>query len=250
MTSGFLGEMIGKEVKEGKFDKAILVTGMTEWHGEHMPLGADYIAPMALAEEVAKRVDGVLVLPPIPYGFSPHYSTFPFVISIRSETLHNLLLDIFDSLNRNGIKRLLILNGHDGNISIIDNASREFRRRHPEFKIAVLEAWWVEIGALLPKDTFDVWDGLGHGGEGETSLMMAVRPDLVKLEYAKGVVPDLPQHIQIKWNFEELTPYGVTGDPTKASREKGEKIKKALVDLVVSFLKDMDAKNWEYGYKK
>ena len=80
--------------------------------------------------------------------------------------------------------------------------------------------------------------------------MMAVRPDLVKLEYAKGVVPDLPQHIQIKWNFEELTPYGVTGDPTKASREKGEKIKKALVDLVVSFLKEMDAKNWEYGYRK
>ncbi len=114
-------------------------------------------------------------------------------------------------------------------------------------KICVLEAWWTTARELLPKGMFEVWDGLGHAGEGETSIMLAINPKLVEMKYARGTVPELPSHVKIKWVFEELTPYGATGDPSKANKEKGEKMMKALIDHVASFIEEMDKKDWTYG---
>jgi creatinine amidohydrolase len=74
--------------------------------------------------------------------------------------------------------------------------------------------------------------------------MLAIAPELVEMEWARGVVPNLPDHVQIKWTFDELTPYAVTGDPTKASAEKGELMLEVLVELLVSFIKDMDDMGW------
>jgi len=107
---------------------------------------------------------------------SAHYSKFPVAISLSTETLMHVLRDVFDSLRKHGLNRLLIVNGHDGNIPAIDAATSEYRTVHPEFKVAVLEAWWVAAGQLVPKGTFQVWGGLGHGGEGETSMMLRVDP--------------------------------------------------------------------------
>lgn len=247
MRKYLLSDMLGYEYKASKFDKAILALGSTENHGDHLPFATDAILAEQLAEEVAMKVDGLLVLPTLPYGMSEHYSVFPLTISLRSETLIAILKDILNSLLKHGIKKLIIINGHDGNIPSIEIATREFRVAHPEMKIAVLEAWWVTASQLLPKETFEVWDGLGHGGEGETSLMLALKPELVSIKHAIDVVPDLPIHVQIKWTFDELTHYGVTGAPSKATKEKGEKIRKALVTLLISFIKEMDAKNWNYG---
>ena len=112
-------------------------------------------------------------------------------------------------------------------------------------KIAVLEAWWKTASKLLPDETFEVWGGLGHAGEGETSMMLAVAPELVEMSHARGVVLELPLHVEVKWRFEELTPYGVTGDPTKATVEKGRMMRDVLVDLLVSFLREMDSRGWE-----
>jgi len=242
--------MTGHKFKEGKFDKAIIAVGSLEYHGEHLPYGTDTLVAQRIAEEVAKNIDGLLVLPPIPYGMSMHYSKFPICITLKPETLMAVLKDVFESLLKHGIKKLIIINGHDGNIAPIENATREFRTIHPEMKICVLEAWWITAGELLPKETFEVWNGLGHGGEGETSIALALFPELVEMEYAKGIVPELPEHIQIKWNFDELTPYGVTGDPTKGTKEKGEKMMKVLVDYIVDFIKEMDKKDWKYGILK
>lgn len=247
MNKYLLSHMLGYEYKTSKFDKAILALGSTENHGDHLPFATDTILAQLLAEEVAMKVDGLLVLPTLPYGMSEHYSTFPLTISLSSETLIAVLKDILKSLLKHGIKKLIIINGHDGNIPSIEIVTREFRVTHPEMKIAVLEAWWIVASQLLPEGTFEVWNGLGHGGEGETSLMLALKPELVSIKYAKDVVPDLPVHVQIKWTFDELTSYGFTGAPSKATKEKGEKLREALVNLLVSFIKEMDAKNWNYG---
>lgn len=247
VASKLLERMIGCERRTFKFDKAILAVGATEYHGDHLPYGTDTIVARRLAEEVAKRINGLLVLPPIPYGMSLHYAKFPIAITLTSETLTKVLKDVFASLLKHGIKKLLIINGHDGNIAPIEVATREFKVEHPEMNLCVLEAWWITAGELLPEETFEVWDGLGHAGEGETSIMLAMNPELVDMKHAKGVVPELPSHVQIKWTFEELTPYGATGDPSKATRQKGEKMMKALIDYVVSFIKEMDEKSWKYG---
>jgi len=82
-----------------------------------------------------------------------------------------------------------------------------------------------------------VGDGRGSAAPGDLRGL--------EMSRARGVVPDLPPHVQVKWVFRELTPYAVTGDPTKATREKGRRMRDALVDLLVSFLREMDRRGWE-----
>jgi len=238
-------EMTGHEYHSVEYDKAVLAVGSTEYHGMHLPYGTDTLVSEHIATEVSKRVEGMLMLPPIPYGMSAHYSEFPIAISLKTETLMHVLHEVFDSLLKHGIHRLLIVNGHDGNIPAIEAATNEYRTHHPEFKMMVLSAWWVTAGHLVPEGTFEVWNGLGHAGEGETSMMLRVDPSLVDMSRAQGVVPDLPEHVEWKWRFNEITPYGVTGDPTKATPEKGRLMNDALVDLLVDQVKTLDEKNWE-----
>ena len=237
--------MTGHEYHSETYDKAVLAVGSTEYHGQHLPYGTDTLVSEHIATEVSKGVEGMLMLPPIPYGMSAHYSEFPLAITLKTETLMHVLFEVFDSLRKHGIPRLLIVNGHDGNIPAIDAATNEYRTEHPKFKILVLSAWWVTAGELVPEDTFEVWNGLGHAGEGETSMMLRVDPTLVDMSRAQGVVPDLPEHVEWKWRFNEITPYGVTGDPTKATPEKGKLMNDALVNLLVDQVKMLDEKNWD-----
>ena len=237
--------LTGHGLEAGGFDKAVLAVGSTESHGEHLPHGTDTLIASHLAKAVAERVEGLLVLPALPIGMSAHYSSFPVAVTLSTETLMRVLREVFASLLAHGINKLLIINGHDGNIPAIEASTREFRTEYPEMRIAVLEAWWVTAGELVPEGTFEVWGGLGHGGEGETSMMLAVAPELVEMDRARGFVPDLPAHVQVKWRFDELTPYAVTGDPTKATVEKGRLMRDALVDLLVDFVKEMDGKDWD-----
>jgi len=245
LSEKHLLRLTGHGLEAGGFDKAVLAVGSTESHGEHLPHGTDTLIASHLAEAVAERVEGLLVLPALPIGMSVHYSMFPIALTLSTETLMRVLREVFSSLLAHGIDKLIIINGHDGNIPAIEASTREFRTEHPEMRIAVLEAWWVTAGELVPEGTFEVWGGLGHGGEGETSMMLAVAPELVEMERARGVVPNLPAHVQVKWRFDELTPYAVTGDPTKATVEKGRLMRDALVDLLVDFVKEMDGKDWD-----
>ncbi|WP_369019219.1 creatininase family protein [Thermatribacter velox] len=246
----FHPEMNYSDFKENHFDKVILAVGSAENHGFHLPFGTDTLVAQALAMEVAKRVEGVLVLPPVPYGVSFHYQDFPFTLTLRPETLIEVLKDVLTSTIEQGINRIIIINGHDGNIAPLEVASRTIKVKYPDAVIAVLDAWWVKAGELLPKDTFEVWGGLGHAGEGESSIMLFLYPQFCRMENARGVVPELPEGPDIKWKFNELTPYGATGDPTKATAEKGQKMFEVLVDYVVSFIREMDREGWKYGLKK
>lgn len=240
-------EMTYTDFKEGLFDKAILAVGSAENHGFHLPFGTDTLVAQAIAKEVAQRVEGMLVLPPVPYGVSEHYKHFPFTLSLRPEILVEVLKDVFTSCIHQGISKILIINGHDGNIAPIEIAARTVKVTHPQVFLASLDAWWITAGELLPSDTFEVWGGLGHAGEGETSIVLHLFPELCRMENAQGVVPNLPSQMNIKWTFNELTPYGATGDPTKGTPEKGKKMFEVLVDLVVSFIRKMESQNWRYG---
>jgi creatinine amidohydrolase len=237
--------MTGHRLSDSYYDKAVLPIGSTEYHGEHLPFGTDTLVADSLASAVAERIDGMLKLPALPYGMSHHYSSLPMVMTLETETLNKVLKEIMDSLNKHGVKRLLVVNGHDGNIPALEAAAREYRTEHPEFKVAALETWWITAGDLLPKGTFEVWGGLGHAGEGETSMMLRVAPELVNMSKARGHIPALPKHVQVKWLFKEITPYGVTGDPTKATSEKGILMWDALVDHLTAFVQEMDNNGWE-----
>jgi creatinine amidohydrolase len=225
---------------------AILVFGACENHGDHMPFGADFLVPMELAKRVAARARNVLVLPAFPYGVSSHHSDFQMTITLKPNTLIRAIEDVCSSLIRNGINRILVLNGHDGNIAPIELSARTIKERYPIVVIACLEAWWTVLSKT--KNLFDDCQGLGHGGEAETSVMLSVRPDLVDMRYApKKTIPKLPRNVRIYWRFSELTRSGATGAPRRASRSKGEQALHILERLLLGFINDMEKNNWKYG---
>lgn len=248
-NSSVLSDLNAHEVKEiVKRDAvAVLIFGACENHGDHLPFGADFIMPFELAKRVANKNKNVMVYPPIPYGVSSHHKDFFMTISLEPETMMALTGDILSSLVSNKIRRILIINGHDGNIAPIELASRVVKEMHPEVVISCLESWWVLVGSIA-KDLFEVWDGLGHAGEAETSAMLAVRPDLVDMHLApEQVVPKLPDNVRIYWKFGELTETGATGAPRKATVEKGERIMEILENVILTFIKDMDKNGWRIG---
>jgi creatinine amidohydrolase len=247
-----LEEMNAVQVKRNVNEKtiAILVFGACENHGDHMPFGSDFIFPMELAKRIAGKLDkkNSIILPAIPYGLSLHHNEFQMTMSLEPHTLVMVIEDLLRSIIRNGIRRILIINGHDGNSAPIELAARTIKDKHPEAVISCLEAWWILVGEIT-HDLFEVWHGLGHGGEAETSAMLAVRPDLVHMDSApEEIIPKLPtDKIRIYWKFNELTDTGATGAPKKASLVKGQQAVEALVDVIISFVNDMDNNDWKYG---
>jgi creatinine amidohydrolase len=244
-----LEEMNAVQVRKSISKKtiAILVFGACENHGDHMPFGSDFIIPMELAKRVARKSQNIIVLPAMPYGVSLHHIEFQMTISLEPSTVVKVIEDLFRSLIKNGINRILIINGHDGNIPAVELAARTTKERFPEVIIACLEAWWVLVGEIT-NGLFQVWNGLGHGGEAETSVMLGVRPDLVDMNNApKEIIPNLPNDIRIYFNFNELTNTGATGAPMKATIQKGESALNALEDVLLSFVNKMEKCEWKYG---
>jgi creatinine amidohydrolase len=169
-------------------------------------------------------------------------------ISLEPDAMVKVIYDILQTLVSNNISRILIINGHDGNIAPIELASRTVKELNPDVVICCLESWWTLVGQI-DKDLFEFWNGLGHGGEAETSAMLCLRPDLVDMTLApKEVIPKLPDgNIRIYWKFNELTDTGSTGAPRKATAEKGEKIMEILENELLDFIADMDKNKWMYG---
>jgi creatinine amidohydrolase len=244
-----LEEMNAIQVKERVNMKtiAILVIGSCENHGDHLPFGSDFLVPFYLARSIAKKLKNVIVLPPIPYGLSIHHIDYQMTMSLSSETVVRVVEDLFTSLIRNGINRIVIINGHDGNIAPLELAARTIKDRYPETVIACLESWWTLIGQKT-KGLFQVWDGLGHAGEAETSAVLAIRSDLVEMQNApEQTLPKLPSDIRIYWKFNELTNTGSTGAARKATIKKGRKLLRILESIVLSFVNDMEKHDWKYG---
>ena len=245
-----LSEMNACELKQFITQETIglLIFGACENHGDHMPFGSDFIMPFELAKRVAASCDKkMIIFPPIPYGVSSHHKDFFMTVSLEPDTMVNVIRDILQGLVNNNIRRILIINGHDGNIAPIELASRIVKERNPGVVISCLESWWTLVGSI-DKGLFEVWNGLGHGGEAETSAMLAVRPDLVNMTIApKDVVPKLPDNVRIYWKFNELTDTGATGAPRKATRTKGDKVISILENVLLEFILNMEKYEWRYG---
>lgn len=259
MKKTMLNEFTGKEIKEllnsGHDITAIVSFGICENHADHLPLGPDYFVPEEVARRVANQLEHTIVVPCTPFGTSIHYNTFPMSISLRFETNVMLAEDIFSSLIRNGIKRIVVINGHDGNIPVIEIAARNIKEQHKEVTIIYIPAWWDMVGKKLGDQFFDSCKntGLGHGGEGETSAVMAVRPDLVDLSSAVCQIPNDvfdDYGVTYIWDISEISETGATGDPRCATLEKGNQIIDCLVDTVVNLIRKLNKSNWTYLLKK
>ncbi|KPJ75999.1 MAG: creatininase [Deltaproteobacteria bacterium SG8_13] len=241
------GEMTWEDAEKRlrQVDIALLPVGAIEQHGPHLPLDTDAFDSDYLARRVAQACSPPrpLVLPPIAYGVSYHHDDFKGTISIDNQTLTRLVYDIGLSAARNGVKKLVIINGHGGNAPAINHAAQMINRdAHIFVCVDTGETSDVDIYRFIetPNDV--------HAGEIETSTSLAVRPGLVRMEKAEKSVPEFSSRYLdftgkrgITWYAftHRISSSGVMGDPTKASAEKGEKIWEIMVAHLAALVEEL-----------
>lgn len=244
------------EQRFNEVDIALLPVGAIEQHGPHLPLDTDAFDANYLAQKVAEACSEPkpLVLPVIPYGVSYHHDEFKGTISISNETLSHLVYEIGMNVAHNGIKKLVIINGHGGNGPALNFAAQ---RINEDGHIFIC----VDTGETSDVDIYEIADTPNdvHAGEIETSTSLAVRPHLVKMERASKLIPQFSSRYLnftskrgVSWYAytKRISQNGVMGDPTNASAEKGRKMWKIMIAHLVALVEDLKRMTLEEVYQR
>ena len=232
-----------KSVKDEKFELAVLPWGATEPHNLHLPYGTDSILSSAIAcrsvEKAQAKGVGCIVLPVIPLGSqNPGQTELSFCLHARYDTQRSILADVVASLHRQGLRKLVIVNGHGGNN--FRNMIRDLALDYPDFYIAVTDWYTVEKTAgyfTTPGD---------HADELETSVMMHFHPEWVlPLEEAgkgegKSFSIDALKNKQawIPRHWTSVTTDTGIGNPGASTAEKGKRYAEKVTDTLAEFLVD------------
>ncbi len=203
-----------------KTKTVIVPLGSIEEHGPHLPMHTDIFHAYEIARR-ASQIVPVFVAPPISFGVCRSTSDFPGTIGIRSSTLVSLVIDVVGSLYRHGMKRFILYSGHAGanHMAALLSAADELMLAHEDTDFAVISDL-----DLCDSDFFSLLETKddSHAGEVETSLIMALAPDLVG-ELPPADRPVFPRPLLVR-DTRHYWKSGVWGDPSKASREKGEQM--------------------------
>ena len=258
-TSTYLWSELSWEQAEERLkgiDIALLPVGAIEQHGPHLPLDVDSFDADYLAKKVAEACSDPkpLVLPLIPYGVSYHHDDFKGTISITNNTLSQLIYEIGLSISKNGIKKLVIINGHGDNSPTLNYAAQMLNR---DAKMFVA----VDTGETSDFDLDQIADTPNdiHAGEIETSTSLATRPELVQMKKArKSVLKFTSRYLNfsslrgVPWyaQTKKISDTGIMGDPTKATLDKGKKIWEIMIAHLVSFVEDLKSMTLEEIHQK
>ena len=227
----------------------VLPIGSVEQHGNHMPLGTDTLLAQSVSLAAADQAEGVVVLPPPWYGFSPHHMRFPGTVTLRVETLMAVTADIVASLVAHGFRRVLIVNGHGGNSGVIDVLASTLGHQHyGKARIAALTYFTLAREAIAALRR-SVPGGMGHACEFETAMLLHVHPELVHMDRAAAIYPDPGSSylttdlvgasaIRVYHDFGDLSPTGTLGDPLLATPEAGKAFFEASTSALAAFIAD------------
>lgn len=223
---------VAEAVKD--FPVAILPLGATEQHGYHLPLGVDIFLSEGISKILSKRT-GALLLPAIPFGYSWVWRDIPGTVSLEQDHVEAVIKDVANSVARYGIKLLVLVNGHDANNASMKYATRELM---DELDMPVIYLFYPNIEEIMEKySDSPTWHGMIHACEFETSLMLALKPQLVDMNKAVREYPDKPNlYGQSTISLGDLSESGVFGDPTLATKEKGEKMLSIFVSDMENLL--------------
>ncbi|MBD1914347.1 MULTISPECIES: creatininase family protein [Cyanophyceae] len=224
--------------------------GAIEQHGPHLPLAVDSaICTTVLGNALAQLDDAVPVysLPPLYYGKSNEHWHFPGTITLSAETLMKVIYDVAKSIYRAGFRKLVLLNAHGGQPQVLEVAARDLHQVHSDLMVFPLFVWAVPncAGDLLTPKEMEL--GI-HAGDAETSLMLSIMPEQVRMAEAKAEFPqNLPTDswltmegaLPFAWVTRDLSASGVLGDPTVATEEKGEQILTSLATSWATALEDI-----------
>ena len=220
----------------------VLPVGAIEQHGPHLPLGTDFFAVEHIARAAARaatREVDVIVAPTMPFGSSHHHFPFGGTISLSTERYYGALADMVESFIVDGFRRVFVLNGHGGNHELIQLVVRDLALRHL-VNLGAASYWDLARDACLASDP-DLGGNLpGHAGLFETSLIMALRPDLVaapipartpaKQEHAAAPATSFRAERAGWWVGLD----GFTDGPHLASAERGERLLGIVVAAVAN----------------
>ena len=208
---------------------ALLPFGAIEEHGPHLPLGTDALAAASLAARVAAEAD-LIELPVMPYGQVWSLEHFDGSLSVSDATLVSLVFELAAGLERVGIKGIVLLSAHPGNAAALKKASRALEERGGIPAICLTYPGLAAVAAQV-RESPESHHAIMHADELETSIMLALHEEAVHMDRAVAEYPQYPPHFDVgavRWDT--VTASGVFGDPTAATRAKGE----AIVDHVVS----------------
>jgi creatinine amidohydrolase len=211
------------EVREfaARYPFAILPVGSTEQHGPHLPLDTDNRIAERIALETARRSVG-LVLPTVPLGYAWVWRDIPGTLTLRFDTYMRMVRDIAESLERWNIKAVFLLSGHGSNPQPIKHAVRELI--HDQLGIKVLFDVYAGLDEMLQEADSKRWHTEIHAEEIETSMMLAIAPDLVRMDLAEADYPPVPaDYAKSGLSMGHLMRSGVFGDPRTATAEKGQR---------------------------
>jgi creatinine amidohydrolase len=212
---------------------AILPVAAVEQHGPHLPVQVDACINAGIVARCVSLMQAqtpALVLPAMPIGKSNEHISYPGTLTYSWDTLARMWIEIGESVLRAGCKRLIIFNSHGGQPQIMEIVCRELRVRHGMLAISV--SWF---GVTQVDDLFSAHElkhGI-HGGEVETSMLLALRPDLVDMERAGDFTPLSVEMaaagglltpegaVGFGWQTQDLSPAGACGDAAKADAERG-----------------------------
>ncbi len=229
----------------------VIPVGSCEQHGPHLPLDTDAYDVFWFSRSAAEKSGCALVAPPIYYGVSSHHMDFPGTVTLTPHVLEELTYQVSVSFIKHGFKKIVLENGHGGNTPALKSAAQRIKADTNAFVVVDTVGLIPDFIGEFVETTYDA-----HAGEFETSTTLANREELVVKEKIKRPEIKLPEskytRIGLKekgprvfWSFrtKEISDVGVIGDPTKASKEKGEKAWKLAIDRLAELLTELDRMN-------
>ncbi len=244
MTAVYLENLTWVEAEKHLASESIIVIPLgaaLKEHGKHLPLNNDKLMAQSLTAMVAKRLD-IIVLPVIDTSFYPVFTEYPGSISLSFATAAALISETCTGLAVFGCKRIYVLNTGISTLRVLSKVKEGLAENHPRLKFSYTD-FKKAIGSLPAQ--FCQQPGGGHADEVETSIMLYLAPEVVSMEKAEpdfhGDKPGpLTRNLdQARHSDAVYSPSGAWGDPTKASKEKGEVIVNMLTDWIEKDIREM-----------
>jgi creatinine amidohydrolase len=233
---------------------ALLPLGATEQHGPHLPLSVDSVLVDGVVRQALGHLtstDQVLVLPTQTVGLSIEHTAYAGTLSLSPETLIRLWIEIGEHVARAGLRKLVLFNAHGGHVGAMDIVARELRGR---YELIVYHTSWTQLplgDAVMSlfspgEHRFGV-----HGGDLETSLMLALQPDAVRTEFARefrSTAQDRAEHYsllgdgrsaKLGWHMQDYNLQGAAGNAAAATAAKGQALLKAAGEQLARLLQEV-----------
>ena len=233
-------------------ENAIIVqpVGAIEQHGPHLPIAVDSAISMGVLGKALSQLDEEIpayALPCLYYGKSNEHSGFPGTVTLSAATLLSVITEVATSIYRSGFRKLILMNSHGGQPQIMEIAARDLHEKHSDFAVFPFFTWRVPhiAGDLLTEKEKEY--GI-HAGDAETSIMLSLLPEQVKMdravkEYPQGLPEnssiDMEGNLPFAWLTKELSESGVMGDATAATKQKGDRILQSVADGWVRVIEDV-----------